>query len=135
MNWKKLLVPFIAVYVVYHVLGYLIHQVWLGPVYQSLAHLWRPEAEMLSKTWIMFVTSVFFCFFFVYIFARGCEKKGILEGVRYGVIIGLFVGVMMSYDWYVILAIPYSLALKWFLSWMVTTIVLGIVAALTYKPE
>ncbi len=135
MNWKKLLVPFVAVYVVYQVMGFLIHQMWLSPVYASLAEVWRPEAEMMSKTWIMFVTSAFFCFFFVYIFARGCEGKGIVEGIRYGVIIGLFVCVTQSYDWYVILPIPYSLALKWFLSCMVMVIILGIVAALTYKHE
>ena len=133
MNWKKLITSFVAVYIVYQVLGYLTHQVWLAPVYGSLAEVWRPEAEMTSMQWILFVTSAFFCFFFCYIFARGYEGKGIGEGVRYGVIIGLFVGVMQSYDWYVILPIPYSLALQWFLSGMVMTIILGIVASLTYK--
>lgn len=132
---KKLLIPFIAVYVTAQVMGYLIHQVWLSPIYGSLADVWRPEADMMSKTWIMFITAAFYCFFFVYVFARGHEGKGIGEGVRYGIIIGLFFGVVQSYDWYVILPIPYSLALKWFLAGMVQTIVMGVVAALTYKPE
>jgi hypothetical protein len=37
-------------------------------------------------------------FFFVYIYIRGCENKGLIEGVRFGAMIGLFVGVPTSYD-------------------------------------
>jgi len=44
------------------------------------------------------------------------EGKGLAEGARYGVIIGLFFGISQAYDSYVIYPIPYSLALKWFLS-------------------
>ncbi len=129
------MVPFIAVYVVAQMIGYLIRQVWLSPTYGSLADVWRPEEDMMSKTWIMFITAAFFCFFFVYVFARGYEGKGIAEGVRYGLVIALFFGVVQSFDWYVILPIPYSLALNWFLAIVVTSILMGIVAALTYKPE
>ncbi len=135
MNWKRLLISSIAVYVVAQILGFLIHQVWLAPTYGELASVWRPEADMMSKMWIMFVTSAVYCFFFCYIFARGYEGKGVMEGVRFGAVIGLFVGVFSAYDWYVILPIPYSLALKWFISGFVTSIVLGVVASLTYKPD
>ena len=56
------------------------------------------------------------------------------EGARYGAIIGLFFGISQSYDSYVIYPIPYSLALKWFLSGLAVCVVLGIVAAAVYKP-
>ena len=135
VNWKKFWIAFIVVYIVNQVMSFLIHAVWLGETYGSLAEIWRPEAEMMSMQWIMFVTAAFFCFFFVYLWAKGCEGKGVAEGARYGVIIGLFVGVFSAYDWYVILPIPYSLALKWFLAGMVSMIILGIVAALVYKPD
>ncbi len=134
INWKKLWITVVVVYVVNQVLHFLIHAMWLGETYASLSDIWRPEAEMMAKQWIMFVTAAVYCFFFVYLFAKGCEGKGLGEGVRYGVIIGLFVGVFSAYDWYVILPIPYSLALKWFLSGMVASIVMGVVAALLYKP-
>jgi hypothetical protein len=135
MNWKKFGIAFIAVYIVNRILSFLIHAVWLGETYGSLSHLWRPDADLVAKQWIMFVTAAFYCFFFVYIYIRGCENKGLIEGIRFGAIIGLFFGVPMSYDWYVILAIPYSLALKWFLSGMLTSIIMGVVVATLYKPE
>jgi uncharacterized membrane protein len=133
-DWKKLLIAFVAVYVVGQILSYLIHGVWLAPTYASLASVWRPEAEMQSKMWIMFVTSAFFSFFFCYVFARGYEGKGLAEGARYGAIIGLFFGISNSYDSYVVYPIPYSLALSWFLSTFVSCVVIGIVAAAIYKP-
>jgi len=133
-DWKKLWIAFVAVYVVGQILGYLIHQVWLGATYASLASVWRPEAEMMSRMWIMFVTSAFFSFFFCYVFARGYEGKGLAEGARYGVIIGLFFGISNAYDQYVVYPIPYSLALKWFLSGLAYCVVAGLVAAAAYKP-
>lgn len=135
MNWKRVLITFVAVYLVAQVLGFLIHVKWLGPTYAELADVWRPEAELLAKRWIMLVTSAVFCFFFSYIFAKGYEGKGVAEGVRYGAIIGLFYGVPAAYDAYAIYPIPYGLALNWFLSGLVVTVVLGIVAALVYKRE
>lgn len=134
MNWKKLLICFVVVYVVSQILSYLIHAVWLAPTYASLSEVWRPEAEMLSKQWIMFVTAAVWAFFFCYIFARGYEGKGIGEGVRYGVVIGLFYAIPQAYDAYVVYPIPYYLALYWFLSGLVVSIICGIVVALLYKP-
>jgi uncharacterized membrane protein len=134
IDWKKLLIAFVAVYVVGQILGYLIHQVWLAPTYASLASVWRPAADMGSKMWIMFVTSAVWSFFFCYVFARGYEGKGLAEGVRYGAIIGLFFGISQAYDSYVIYPIPYSLALKWFLSSLAFCVVTGVVAAALYKP-
>lgn len=133
-DWKKLWIAVVVVYVVTQLLGYIVHTLWLGETYGALAHVWRPHEELAAKTWIMFVTAAVYCFFFVYLFARGCEGGGLAEGARFGAIIGLFVGVFSSYDWYVLLPIPYSLALKWFLAGMVVSILQGIVAAAIYKP-
>lgn len=135
MNWKRLLIAFVVIYVVAQALGFLVHSIWLAPVYGSLAEVWRPEAELLSKQWIMLVTSAVFCFFFCYIFAKGYEDKGWQEGLRFGAVIGIFVGVPAAYDPYAIYPIPYSLALKWFLSGFALCLVLGVLAALIYRRE
>lgn len=133
-NWNKLLIAFVAVFVVGQALNFLVHQVWLGATYASLAQVWRPEAELQSKMWIMFVTGAVWSFFFSYIFTRGYEGKGLAEGARYGAIIGLFFAIPQAYDSYVIYPIPYSLALKWFASGLAVSVVLGLVVAAVYKP-
>lgn len=134
MNVKRFWIAAVAVYVVNQILGYLIHQVWLAPTYASLASIWRPQAEMESKMWIMFVTSAFFSVFFVYVFVRGYQNRGIAEGLRYGLVIGLLYSLPYAYDSYVIYPIPYYLALQWFLSGLVVCLILGVIAALIYKP-
>ena len=135
MNTKRLLMSFVATYIVYNILGYLIHEVWLADTYQSLAAVWRPEAEMMSKMWVFYVTSAFFCYFFCYIFARGYENRGFGEGLRFGVVITLFYTLPVVYNSYVIYPIPYSLVLQWLFSGLVVSIILGIVVAMVYKPR
>lgn len=137
MNTKKILTTFVGVYVVAMVLNFLIHGVLLEPYYMSpeMSGIMRPEAEMESNMWIHFVTTLFFSFFFVFIFSKGYESKGIMEGVRYGVYVGLMVGIPMAYDSYAVYPMPYGLVLQWFLYTLVGYIILGVVAAALYKPK
>jgi hypothetical protein len=133
-DWWRLLIAFVAVYVLLEVCNFLVHGLWLASTYTSLAEVWRPPEEVQSKIWIIFVTDAFWLFFFCYVFARGYEGKGLVEGVRYGVIIGFFFVMSQSYNNYVIFPIPYGVALKWFLSGLAGCVVLGIVAAAIYRP-
>ena len=133
-DWTKLLIAAVAVFVVGQVCNFLIHAQWLAPTYQALASVWRPQADMQSRMWILSVTGAVFAFFFSYVFARGYEGKGLAEGARYGAIIGLFFSVPQAYDSYVIYPIPYSLALKWFLSGVAVCVLMGRTAAAVYKP-
>lgn len=137
MNLKKLLLTFVGVFLAYEITGYLIHNVILMSTYASpeLSGLWRPEADMQSKMWVMYITALFFSFFFTFIFSKGYENKGIMEGVRYGLYVGLMVAIPMAYNSYAVYPIPYSLALQWFLYGVVQYIILGVVAALLYKPK
>jgi hypothetical protein len=109
---KKIWIGFLAVYLTTQVIEGLVDFFFLDPIYFSLSHIWRPITEM--KLWILPITGVFFSYFFVYIFSKGFEKKGILEGVRYGFYVALMVALPAAYSNYAIMQIPYSLALQWF---------------------
>lgn len=135
MNVKSFWITAVVLYVLAQVLGYLVHQMWLTPVYEELAAVFRPRAEMDQLMWIFFVTSAVWVLVFTYIFVRGREGKGIMEGVRFGALMGLFYNLTVSYDSYVVYPITYSLALQWFLSGFVISIILGVVASLMYKPS
>jgi len=135
MNTKSFLITVVVLYVVVQVLGYLVHQVWLTPVYEELAAVFRPRAEMDELMWVFFVTSAIFVLVFTYIFIRGREGKGIMEGVRYGALMGLLYNITVSYDSYVVYPLTYSLTLKWALSGFAISVILGVVASLVYKPS
>jgi len=134
MNWKKLIIAFIVVFVVFQILGFVVHQVLLGETYQELEDVWRSEADMMSKMWVMWVTGLIFSFFFVYIFARGYEGKGIMEGVRYGLIIGCFYTIPAVYGQYVVYELPYSLILQWVIYDFIILVITGAVMTFVYKP-
>jgi len=133
MNWQRLFIAFVAVYVVAAVLNVLIHGLLLMSSYEAVSSLWRPDMDRLM--WIQWVTGIFFSFFFVYIFVRGYEGKGILEGIRFGLIIWGFASIPMIYGQYMVYPLPYSLILKWLFSDLLVLIILGITVALIYKPQ
>ena len=134
MNVKRFVLACVGVYLVYQVLSFIINMVILGDTYQALASVWRPEAEMLSKMWIMYLTSAVWTVLFCYIFTRGYENKGVMEGVRYGLLMGLLIGIPFSYESYAVYPITLGLAHAWVLATVFIAVVSGAVLAAIYKP-
>ena len=132
MNWKKLLIAAVVVYIVGAVLGILIHGVLLSETYMSMADVWRPDMERLM--WIQWVTGAFFCFFFVFVFAKGYENKGIMEGLRYGVVIWAFFAIPSIYGQYMVYPLTYGLVLIWLVSELISLLIYGAIVAAIYKP-
>ncbi|MEK6754966.1 MAG: hypothetical protein AABZ02_02320 [Bacteroidota bacterium] len=130
---KKVWIGFVAVFITFQVLDGIVNFVILDPAYKSISHLMRPEGEM--KLWLIPVIGLFFSFFFTFIFSKGYEGKGLLEGVRYGLYVGLMVALPMAYGSYAMMPIPYSLALQWFIYGTLEYMIAGVVLALIFKPK
>jgi len=84
--------------------------------------------------WVMWISSIVWAFIFVYVFARGYEGKGIMEGVRFGSIMGVFFSLPMALGTYGSMPIGFDLAAAWFISGVIIMTIHGIIAALLYKP-
>ena len=134
MNVKRFVLACAAVYVIYQIFGFVVHQLLLSDIYKVMESVWRPEAQMMSKMWIMYLTSAVWTVLFCYIFTRGYEDKGAMEGARYGLIMGLFIGIPFAYESYMIYPITLSLAHAWMVSAVVLSVICGLVLALIYKP-
>lgn len=136
MNVKKFWIAFGAIFIVLEITGYLIHGVLLGATYESegIKEVFRTMEEMDSRMWIMILTDLIWVYFFTFFFVKGYENKGIMEGVRFGLYMGIFVALVISYQNYVVLPIPYSLAFQWFAYGFIQSIILGVVVALIYSP-
>ena len=137
MNKNKFWIAFIVIFVVLEVTNFIIHGTLLSSTYQSegIKEIFRNMEEMESKMWIMWLTDIIWAFFFTFIFVKGYENKGIMEGIKYGIYMGIFVSLVFSYQSYVVYPLPYSLVFQWFLFGLIQCILLGIVAALIYKPK
>lgn len=137
MNWKKLWLAALAVYVVYLATTFFIHSVILGGYYMKpeVVNALRPEAEMSAHTWLRFLTMAVFAYFFTFIFAKGHERKGLMEGIRFGIYIGVFTYFVSSFEQFIIYPIPHTVAWYWTLAGLVQSVLMGITAALVYKPK
>ncbi len=133
MNVKRFVWASIAVFVAFEIIDTVVHMVILRKTYEALAPIWRPE--MTSLSWIFPVCALIMAFLFVYIFIKGYENKGIMEGVRYGIIIGLFISIPYGFCSYAMYPLPFSLCLQWFIYSMITYIIGGIIAAAIYQSK
>ena len=127
---KKFLLGFVVVFIVLEILMYFVDGVLLASTYATV-QIWRPD--MRSLMWVYHVITLIGAFFFTFIFSKGFENKGIMEGVRYGFYIGVWMSVGMAYGTYAMVSIPYSLALQWFIYGILEYIIAGVALALVFK--
>jgi hypothetical protein len=137
MNWKRLLWAALAAFILLQLTDFLIHGIMLEGHYQNLSTqgIFRSEAEMWGYMWVKILMNALFSLLFTYIFIKGYEGKGILEGIRYGIIIGFFWKYINAYSAFVILPISYGLVWYWIISGFVQLILAGILVSLIYKPK
>jgi hypothetical protein len=137
MKNKTVWMGFIATFIALAALDTFGNMVLFKSSMAAMSNIMRPEAEMMSKFWIIFVTYAFFCLPFSWIFSKGYENKGIMEGLRYGLAVGLMFQIPFSYGMYVFIPIPYSFALQSFLYGTFEVVVLGIILSWVFgmKPK
>ncbi len=130
MDLKKLLAAVVVGYILLMGLGYLIHNVWLMPVYRDYAYVWRSESAMMHKRWVLLVGQLIFTVLFAWIYTRGVENKPwVGQGIRYAILMTLLAVVPAACAQYTVYPIPYTLAVKWMVGGGVQLIVLGLVVA------
>lgn len=134
MNTRKYLLASLAAFVVVAALDTFINGVMLAPMYKETASVWRPEAEMMQRMWMFFVSYAVLALVFTQIYIKGIEKKkpALGQGVRYGLTIGVLIATLGSFVWYVVLPIPLALAFWWFVVAMVESVIAGVVVATVY---
>lgn len=132
MNWKKALIATIVVFIVHEVVNFLVHGMILGSVYQTMMDTWRPD--MNSMMWIMNIGNLIFAFFFVFIFAKGYEGKGIMEGVRYGLIMAGLITIPGMLAQFTVYNVTFTLTIYWIIFGFIQLVIDGIIVSLIYKP-
>ncbi len=127
---KKVWLGFIAVFVTFVILDFVINGLLMKTAWEATANLFRPD--MMSKMYLFYIINVIGSFFFSFIFSKGYEGKGVAEGIRYGFYIGVWMSTGMAYGTYAMVAIPYYMALQWFLYGVVEYMIAGVVLAMVF---
>jgi hypothetical protein len=130
MELKKTAPAVLIGFIVLTALNYLIHGVWLAPVYRDNSGVWRDAATMQHKMWVLMVGQFLFVLFFVWVYTRGVEVKSwVGQGIRYGILMSLLTIVPESANEYVVYPIPYTLVVKWIVAGGLELVILGLIVA------
>ncbi|MGB2869402.1 MAG: hypothetical protein WBD36_13185 [Bacteroidota bacterium] len=127
---KKVWLGFAAVFVTLEILDYVVNGFILKSMYASIT-IWR--SDMNAKMWIFSLVTLIGSYFLSFIFSKGYEGKGMPEGIRYGLYTGIWLNVGKAYGTYAMIAIPYTLALEWFLYGVVEYMIAGMVLAMVFS--
>ncbi len=136
MNYPRLLLAALAVWVAWFVLGFLIHGVMLADVWEGLHRDGAIRTQAMSRT-VMPVgvgLALVGSLVFSYAYAKGYEGgPGMQEGLRFGVVVGLLL-VAFGVGWsYVTFPVPVEFLLWMSVAMVIQCTVLGIVAGLVYR--
>jgi hypothetical protein len=138
MNVTRLVAAIAAAYVILIVAGYVVHQVWLAPVYEAMRQdyfSFRPPDIVRHKIWVVWVGDLIYCTLFAWIYTRGVEAKPwIGQGIRYGLLMAFFTAIPAALNDYVAYMIPYTLAIKWMIAGFITLPLMGLAVAGIYQP-
>lgn len=135
MNYPRLLLAAVAVWVAYILVGMVIHEVMLEEIWEALYRDGAVRSDAMART----VASTSYglalvgSLVFAYIYAKGYEGgSGLQEGMRFGVLVGLLVvafGVAWAYSTF---PVPTEFLIWMSVAEMIEFTVVGMTAGLVY---
>ena len=132
INTKNLVFASLAVFIFIFLYDWVVHGMLLQDAYHATANLWRPEEDMAKFFQFMVAGQALLAFMFCFIFAKGYEARGIMEGVRFGVYIGLLFSAKLLIM-YAVAPYPLTLIYAWLGAKFGLTILAGVIASLICK--
>ncbi len=129
---KKLILCSITIFIVWTIIDFLVHGLYLKEYYLQTADLWRPqgEAKMFLNAVVVLIGSVIFTMIYLFL----VSKKSIGRALLFGLLVGISAGISMGYGFYAFSPIPYHMAATWFLVNVGEGIIGGIILAVMVKP-
>jgi hypothetical protein len=136
MDMKKTLGAIVASFVVQYGGDYLLHGVILKSSYAETVDLWRSDADMMHRMWVLILAQIIFAVAAVLVYQRGVEKKAwIGQGIRFGILLALIAVIPNNMIWYVVVPMPHQLALHSALGDGILAILVGLVIAGICQPQ
>ena len=131
MNTSRFITAFVVVWIVSYILSFILNVIVIN--WEGVPGM---KTVMGIDSWIMgIIGPLTFAVMFCFLFVKGYEGKGISEGARFGVYIGLLMYLPLLFTHYAYYDYPASLIWGCSIGNFASTVILGIVVALIYKPK
>ena len=138
MNFKSVGLAAFAAWVVYMVLGFLIHGVLLDDMWQELIRAGVARSTTTANALLPMGMGLALpgALAFTYAYAKGYEGgSGFQEGLRFGVLVGLML-VIFGITWnYIVFPLPTTYLTSVAIATVIEFATLGMVVGLIYKPR
>lgn len=136
MNPKRIVIALILAFVVLSATDYLIHEVWLKSTYApDVGRLWRREAEMNARLPRILAGQFLVAVAFTMLWARIALGGA---GLPCAIALGVFMGLAYSGNAIIqgaVQPLPHLLVLKWIVSGMIQSVLVGAILFFTYPPS
>jgi len=135
MNFARIAAAAVVAWIVSIGIGFIVNAVILADLARANAAALRPDAELMGNLPIGFGFLLLGFFAFAYAYARGYEGgNGIMEGIRFGVIVALIViGFGVIWQW-VVFPISGSFGAAIAIDTIVELAIYGAIVGAIYKP-
>ena len=131
---KKLVLTWIAVFVVWQVGNFIIHGFLLMNDYAQLPNLMRPEGESMGYLPWEVLAHVMMAGAFAWIYSKGVAAKPWLhQGLRFGKAVALLTVVPTYTIYYAVQPLPGMLVVKQVVFSAILVVLLGVLAAFLYR--
>jgi hypothetical protein len=130
---KRVVLAFVAVFIAWSVLDFLIHGLMLRSTYGATGSLWRPMGEM--KMGLMYIVGAVGAAAFVGLYTAAANPKSMAAGLKYGLLFGIATGFPMGFGTYCVMPVPVHMAFVWFGGSLVETTVGGAIAGTIIRPS
>jgi len=129
---KKLLICSLAIFIVWTIIDFIVHAIYLKDYYLQTADLWRPqeEAKMFLNAVVVLIGAVIFTLIYLVLVAR----KSVGSALLYGLLLGISAGISIGYGFYAFMPIPYHMAATWFLVSVGEGLIAGGILGFMAKP-
>jgi len=135
MNVGRYVWGSLAVFVFIFLAEWLFHGIIMGSTYQEAIGLLRPEDNAGAYSVWMILGFLILAFGFGFVFVKGYENKGCMEGLRYGLYVAVAFGVSTKLVNFAVFPYPASWVVAWLIGETIIMIVAGLVFAAIYKPK
>jgi hypothetical protein len=131
---KQFLIAWLVLFIAWFLGSFVVHGLLLHPDYMQLTGLFRTEADAQRYFPLMLLAHVILAGAFVWIYARGVERKPWLpQGVRFGFAVALLTIVPSYLIYFVVQPMPSSVVAKQIVFDGILLVVLGCIVAWFYR--
>jgi len=134
MNYTRYVFSAIGLFLFISLYEMLIHDFILMDMYLLTESIWRNFAEMESNIGLSLCYQLALSAWSAYIFTQFYKEGGIKNGLRFGLLLGVFSGILTA-SWYLWLPVSVKLGFLWFIFSMGEGIGGGCILALIYRPS